>query len=490
MRRGNKNKSFIIAVFFTLFVGQSWASVEDEALCGRPPQDAKEEEVQREKWSHLSKILPPVTSQNPAGWCYAFSSIPLLEHHRFIEIMKERGIDKKSTVDQMAFAKEFYQDPTNRISPFEAVYSHNFQKSQIHPNAKDVFIPDPDKIDLLVGGDARKVFWGVQERGYALRSIQQVGFTSSDDSGPEAQKIIKGLIERYKKDRPGPTSSGTGDYYEVMGCKVDAEIYNDPDFNEFIRGFGVVNHELMSLAETKQAKNSATSFSSYKELAGLLNKNQTPDIKLPPFTTSFLETDDPIEFLNQIKSSLHDMRPLTMGLCSLDEEFFPASSISDDSGDQCGSHSVSIVGAYYRDGKCVVKLRNSWGTDWPEKDSGGHKEVKVKDLLKLQESMTINKPGNSTIRKNKYAVEWIGPPLGQGDRVFSKFKSGSTGTFQGEGSLKLVTSQGLKPDLKSGLLTLPSGEIVEYENWIIVRFNRGGKWYQRREDGKYYKSNI
>ncbi len=464
--------------------GSELTTVEEKTLCGERPKDEREEILRREDGEHLSKILPPVSSQNPASWCFAFASAPLIEHHRFMKIFKEKGIEKLNKVEQEKFAKEFYLDPANRLSPFEAVYSSNTQLSLLHPDEKNIQSFDPDEINLKKGGKVLDVFWGIQERGYRVRSAKQVKFISIDDEDSEAREVITALIDRYKQDGVKPAKSSNY-FYEVMGCRVDATIYNTPEFREFLKSLGLINQKLEKLAEDNQAKTSSTLIRRYGELSSLLNNREGPDFEIPPYTTSILETDDVLEFLKRIKLNLASSKPLSMSLCAFDEEFSSLASSYENSSDQCGPHVVNIVGAYYRGKKCVVKLRNTWGIDWPHKGAGGHKEVSVQDLLKLQERLTINRPGNTAFRKMKYEIEWIDAPFAPAPRVYSNIKS-PVGIFEGEGSLRQVSEHSLRPYFKNGTLQHPNGDQLIYVEGRVIRFNRNGIWYKLRADGKFY----
>jgi hypothetical protein len=460
------------------------ASPEEKALCGEFPKDEKEEVSRREEGEHLSKILPPVSSQNPASWCYAFASAPLIEHHRFLKAMKDKGVDKLTKPEQEKFAKEFYSDLANRLSPFEAVYSSNTQLSLLHPDAKEVQALDREEINLEKGGKVLDVFWGLQERGYRARSAKQVRFVSIDDQDSEARSVMTSLIDRYKKNNE-KTSQDSSSYYEVMGCRIDEDTFHSSEFRELLRGLGLINQKLEKIAQDKNVKASGTLVRSYGDLASLLNNGEAPDFEVPPFTSSTLETDDKMEFLESVRVNLSESRPLSMSLCAFDKEFSSLASAYENTGDECGSHAVNIVGAYYREGKCVVKLRNTWGIDWPEKGAGGHKEVSLQDFLKLQENLSINRPGNSAWRKMKYGIQWIEAPLKEAPKVYSKIKN-PIGIFEGEGSLRLIGAQTLRPYLKNGTLQHPSGDRMIYEGGKVVRFNRLGKWYKLGPDGKFY----
>lgn len=477
---------FIFSILTPLVLSQTnSASPEELALCGELPRDEKEEISRREEGEHLSKILPPVSSQNPASWCYAFASAPLLEHHRFLKVMSVKGVHKLSKSEQERFAKEFYLDSANRLSPFEAVYSSNTQLSLLHPDAKNMVGPDREEINLENGGKALDVFWGLQERGYRARSAKQVKFISVDDQNPEAREAMTSLIERYNNNNKDTSPKNSHGNYEVMGCQIDEATFHSPEFKELVRGLGLINQKLEKIAEDKNVKASGTLIRRYGELSAILNNNDPPDFEVPPYTTAILETDNKMEFLERVKKILSKKRPLTMSLCAFDKEFSSLASAYENNGDQCGSHTVNIVGAYYREGKCVVKLRNTWGVDWPEKGAGGHKEVVLQDFLKLQESLSIKRPGNTAWRKMKYGIGWIEAPLDQAPKVYSKIKN-SIGIFEGEGSLRPMGAHMLMPYLKDGTLQHPSGDRMIYEGGKVVRFNRQGKLYKLGPDGKFY----
>ena len=105
------------------------------------------------------------------------------------------------------------------------------------------------------------------------------------------------------------------------------------------------------------------------------------DIKIPKFTILRYEGNNEIDYLKLISDQLHPVQgepmPVSINLCGED---LISSGIRNQKTD-CGAHSVTVVGAYYKKGSCVIRIRNSYGKDWPSLSGDGHVTLKVDEFL-------------------------------------------------------------------------------------------------------------
>lgn len=472
---------------------------DDEMLCGDKPKTMDDVSKSLEEGQFLSKLMPPVNSQNPASWCYAFAALPMVEHHLLLDIMKQQGIDKLSQNEQIAFAQDFYTNPANRISPFEGVYSNNLQRSIPSPQSVSEYTPPrADLLDMNEGGQIHSVLSGIQLRSYQIRSQQQVWFTSVDDKDQRAQKTISSLVARYGKSKAPRSENGSAQL--VMGCYVSIEDLSHEGFRDQLRSFNAINEHLGSLVIANDMAPSKHIITNYPALSKHLNENQSPDIQIPPFTNSTIETDDKALYLTSMRNQLQNKRPIGISLCAFDEEFGSKASSNDDrSKDACGAHAVTVTGAYYKNGKCMVNIRNSWGVDWPTPGAGGMKEVTVENYLKLQESYSQKKKTGHSGRSAKYGAEWVDEPINKsGAASYARFIT-KEGFFEGIGSKKFggmkdpkkpnsPISQAFWHDYQSGRFTSHDGkEVQEYSNGVVQKLRKDGKWLTRRDDGLYYE---
>ena len=344
----------LIKFIITFILISSAIANHDKYLCGKKPKKINRNNQQK----YLNKIanqMPPAKLQSPAKWCSAFTGTDHLDYHNYLN-QKENGIkDPKK-----------YYTPETLISPIEVVSATaNFIHKYSHP-----LKTEPPEIDIKEGTIIFNLFNAIQEFP-KLRSSYQIPFNSLEESNNDAIKVVEGLVKEYKKKH-----KTTNNNYSMISIQCPKKIYHDENFQEQINTFEIINKKLFDLAKNKKLSPSPHIIQNYESIAKSLHEK--PSISVPPFIAHQYESKNSIKLLTKIQSVLDkgDGRPIHISICGTDfknEKF----TIADD----CTPpfHSMSIVGAGYKDGKCIVKLRNTWGKHW---NSDGHIDLTTEQLLK------------------------------------------------------------------------------------------------------------
>ncbi|MGB0455144.1 MAG: C1 family peptidase, partial [Bacteriovoracaceae bacterium] len=127
------------------------------------------------------------------------------------------------------------------------------------------------------------------------------------------------------------------------------------------------------------------------------------DIRMDHYVTNKYNGQNQFKFLQLIRSSLYPSKggignPVTVALCSKSIRS-QSSQFGSRNDTQCGNHIVNVVGAYYENGQCKVRIRNSWGNDW---EDNGHISITVSEFLASQELYSkVNKTSDL------YNATWI-----------------------------------------------------------------------------------
>jgi hypothetical protein len=360
----------------------SVAPTEDEkALCGDRPKTLGEAAQKEYQGRMIERLMPPVSNQNPASWCFAFNSSDLVNYHNFIQ----------HNLKVASLSSEDFYLHQNMISPFEAVHAKNYyQDNNTTPR------PNPFcRMDLRIGGNTSYVLGGLQQRNYETRSMEQLHFDSIGDNSPRTQARVQALIDEYKARNPN-TSMAT--FYWISGLKCPVPLFQDPEFKKQIQGFQQVSEYLYEEGIRQRLLANDFVIDGYEQVSEMLGPK---DLKVHPFINVEYKGTVKAEFLNHLKKALfpsdRNGSPVSVSVCAEDME----SASGPSSSGRCGNHAVNVVGAYYEEGKCVVRLRNTWGAGWGDK---GHSTLPVDKFIKA-----VERYNSSNSLQKKYAMIWMEP---------------------------------------------------------------------------------
>lgn len=328
----------------------------DETLCGpRPPakmSDAQEK-AEQERIYGIQRKLPPVANQHPSSWCYAYSTADLLNFY----------LGSGST-------------PARQVSPLDLVAK---ERAYLERHAQGEVI-NPGFVHMDVGGNAMKLLIATQDDPQ-VRNIVQVPVDSLDSEPQKARAKVRRLVEEFEK---------------LGGSKThDVLLYDEPcnramvethPLSQNLNGILMVSGKIFDEA-TKIGAVVADghAITRYPEVVKDLGP---PAITVPPMVVHQFNSEDPKAVLGKISSVLASKRPLSVGLCAVEIEPKAATG-----GDSCGAHAVTIVGSGYSDGKCYLRIRNSWGQRWQD---GGYMNLTPETFVR-------------SLKTSQTALSWITP---------------------------------------------------------------------------------
>ena len=356
-----------------LIISSAFASF-DDILCGKKPNSNNEKKKQHKSLNNIAEHMSPIKLQYPSSWCYAFQGIDHLEYHLYLN-QKKDGIKSP---------KEYYT-PQRLISVFEVISAlKQFQYYQSISTTND-----PPQIDIREGRDIFLLFNAIQEFNN-LRSFQQMPFNPIERKNKDASIIINKLVEEYKNKHKITNSKVT----TIAGIKCPIIIDNDPEFQKSLKTFEIINKKLFNLAEFNKLNIYNKIIKHYEQLANKISGK--PTITIPPFISHQYTSKNTTKILKKIKSVLNNGngRPIAIDICSSD---FLDENKKFTLAEGCNYHSMSIIGAGYKNGECIVKLRNTWGKYWR---TNGTVDIKAEELIEALKHRSAN-------TKNKITMSWL-----------------------------------------------------------------------------------
>ena len=342
----------------------------DQRLCGTRPETLQAEKIQRENAQRLENLMPPVSDQSRASWCYAFASTDLINFHH---------------LQELAADPELFYNQENMVSPIDAVYLHNHYMEKYATSDLNL------SLDLKRGGTALDLLLGLQDNDYRIRSLEQISFDSLNEKNETAQTLLGDLIDHYKEVH----GSDCPTYYSVGGLKCPSPLFNSPEFQEQLYSFSLINKWLYDHAEEQGLLNEPHQLDHYHLIAQLKGEE---DLQIPPFQINqFYDTDEQ-RFLSELKNTLNPAsgeigHPVQLAVCTDDFENI---------GETCSHHSVVVTGAYYLDGQCVVRIKNSYGPDW---EDHGYITITADHFMEMQRHRKNTSSGGT------FSMVWLTPSI-------------------------------------------------------------------------------
>jgi hypothetical protein len=365
----------LIIIF--LFSINLYATEFDDVLCGPKPENVEAEKtIELQRKNKLENLMPPVSNQSPASWCYAFAATDAINYNNFL-------------ASPITKSNEFYTTD-KMVSPIESVNA-GLKYQTLHHDPPIII---PMEINTKVGGVSAFVYLGFNADSWKARSLSQISFDSLDERNPKSVAHVKSLIELYKKKPHDHNSSS----YLVAGSYCPAPLFESSKFIEQTKGFEQINDWIYNTAQANELLVNEFTIKNYKGIADLKGP---ADLKIAPYLTNRYAGNDKISYLKLLHNTLNpdsgNGRPVTISLCA--EDIQSASNAFNGTTGNCAGHAVNLVGAYYKNGICVVRIRNSWGVDWGDH---GYKDISVDDLLKTQEKETRSGGMNDL-----YRADWL-----------------------------------------------------------------------------------
>ena len=363
--------------FYSIHAGYSLPppTEAEKHLCGERPSNQEAEEKAKYRGRELERNLPPVQEQEPASWCYAFVSIDALNYHNYLKSNLKKDI--------------FYQE-SNMISPIDAVgIGVNYLEKRA-----DYPLKNPGRISTESGGSPEHILRGFQYAHYLARSQSQLPFHALNHHNEYAKKLVEKLAQEYKQKNVEGNRSG----YMIAGSYCPKDLYHRPEFIKKIEGFETVNNWLYQIAHANNLLEDESTISHYQDI--VKNKGKK-DIVISPYLIHKYAGNNHLRYLTKIKEVLNPpkgpARPVAIELCG--EDLKSKASSRAFGREQCTFHGVGLVGAYYENGRCIARIRNSWGDDWAD---GGYINLSVEELLE-----SVNKRNRYGELENKYMATWI-----------------------------------------------------------------------------------
>lgn len=372
-----------VMLWLVLLMLSGVASVQayEENVCGERPHAMVEKEL-REEARFIEVLMPPIQDQSLAEWCYGFVTADMVNFHNFVNYhLHYRGDpDDAMTPDQ-------YFNERRLLSPVDAVGAHvtHQQSNATYP----IGATERGRISTREGGNQATSLRGLQELGFRGRSEAQLPFHTLKDNSDHVSAFIEELLEEF-----GAGNRSYSHYYKIGGVRCPVAICDQPRFRKRLESLRVINPQLYADARRSGDLLNDYSLSNYQALVSA--RHGPRDLKIAPFKVMTYLGSDRARAAQMIQQALYPEdgigRPISVSVC--------ANSIEPDYTDEpCGSHALLLTGAYYENGVCTVRLRNSWGEDWGDQ---GYLSMALTELFEMLEYQS-----RFSQRRDRYHFTWI-----------------------------------------------------------------------------------
>ena len=317
----------------------------EKELCGEPPASPEEKKAQAENLKAVESQMPPIQEQGPTNWCAAFSTADLLNY--FVHSKSHEPYsdgNKVAVLDLIADGQKYLLPAATSIGPDQGYYP----------------------LALLIGAQEESA----RDEPGGLRSL--AGMTAEQDD-PHAKSIVEALFTAYSDDHTIISASGSV-------CRPS--ITRDSRFASWLETVMHVNGGL-SRGFDEKSRPDLFSIDEYQAFCERSDQEtKAKKIHIPPFTANQFQTSDLHGYLSKLRGLLQEKTPASISICGNDiDPLNTAASVH--TGDHCGGHMMTAVGAAWVDGACKIRLRNSWGKDWgTDSPPAGYIDLTVSQLLR------------------------------------------------------------------------------------------------------------
>lgn len=335
-------------------------------LCGDPENPTIPADVR--KWQ-VENIMPPVANQESLRWCYAFVAADLINHHQFLSHRAENN----------GLAPNAFYTPDNMVSALDLVSLHNSFRNR-------------EVLDTSMGGSPYSTLASLRENNYQTRSFSTLPIVGTHGLLHDLTAKLMEVNSQIEEE----LAQGTSPSEELLDQLICYSSQLGELTSTELRSLERINQKIYQFVMKKEWIATNTAFKNYKE--AIETVAGPPDLAISPFLLNTYTGNDPLSFFTVLAETLHPRnagfgRPVQIGICQND--------LVQKIG-ACEAHSVSIVGAYWRDGKCQVKIRDSQGMEWGDSTSPGHFLVDISRFLEIVTNYkeTQNQP-------NLFSSSWI-----------------------------------------------------------------------------------
>jgi len=335
----------------------------ETALCG-PQTSQGTLQQQTQNLRSFDSQMPPIKDQGDSGWCWAFSTSDLLDE--YIHSQSAPGIP---------------YDEDHQVSVIDLTGKLNAGAHQ--PN-----------LDFSEGADQFATLVALQNGGNTLKIRSDFDLSSAST---EAKQLVDELFYEYKD-----TNEQKSAVDHV--CRTSSE--TNADFIASLSDFLTIKGQLDKVLNQSSASDNGviTSYDSFAK--GLDVQTGGKTVTIPSFVANQFETDNFNKYFSKLGKVLKSGDPVSVGLCAgdIDPQNTQPYLTKDD---PCGGHAATVVKAGWVGGKCMVRLRNSWGVKWgTDHPPDGYFDLTVSQLEKsVRDTDKIG--GSPNGNGAPHAVTWI-----------------------------------------------------------------------------------
>lgn len=318
----------------------SYALTDDELLCG-VRQDSAFEQI---KLNRIQQRMPLVRDQAPADWCAVFSAEPMISYFNLLSYEKNG----------------FTGTP-------EQFYAGKGRPSLIDLRAQATnFLEEKDSVDFTDGQVFASILYAFQKNQFRIRSEKSLEFLSTKEKNQQVAELAEKILKKYADPKAPDTY-----IFEFGQKEIEVQMSGDKvdqagvEVREAIASFEFVSPQLYEAARRSGSLKSNSEVSPYQAAV----KNIESDYQSYPFSVKGFMTSNMNSYFKKVKEVLAGGYgvPLQAPVCGSD---------LDGSG-TCYPHSVLIVGHGWVGDQCMIKVRNSWGRNWPNKKGDGTQNLTV-----------------------------------------------------------------------------------------------------------------
>jgi hypothetical protein len=294
----------------------------------------------------LQPDLPPIDDQKMAPWCVSFDVKAMLEYQYHRDHPADNYATRFSVVD---------------INTRDFSRPNDFGRT---PN----FTGGATPLDLLDG---------VQKTGALFREADRPFDPNVFSSGA----LVAELSRYYQAELPF-------DQKAALQCRD-----TNPEFQQLEREFGSL---LELLHQASGLEDFVDRAMQTKPPLADPKPGATPvTLEPPPAYRQFMAKNGD-QYAQELKQRLAEKEPVAVPVCGTQLQELPGlgggGPVPPAERNLCGPHRLLVVGMKTVNGKCMVKLRNSWGKEWPAGDlrtstaaagKEGYGMISLDDLLRI-----------------------------------------------------------------------------------------------------------
>ncbi|MGE3260637.1 MAG: hypothetical protein AB7K68_02550 [Bacteriovoracia bacterium] len=328
----------------------------------------------------ITSEMPPVDDQRPSPWCATFATKAVIDH--------------------------FYHSVRNETTYRDRI-SANDLNSWNSDRPEAVRGLEPDFLDAA-GANASGLLEGVQRSG----KIYLESDLPFDQSYFDSQGTLARLSDYYERQKDFVGDPG------LLACRDQspASIGLEKEFSELVT---VLSQSLSKEAFFAKVGQGRILYPLPRAGAERRPLN-------PGFNIQLVRANTGDQYAEEIQQNLLNHRPTLVAVCALQMMQIPGLAdglvpVSPAEKNNCGGHYLTVVGMENMNGECRLKVRNSWGENWPTPTAGGYASIPLTAMLKISHgnemtSIVERKEGRPVENHIQYAkgMAYFGETLRRG----------------------------------------------------------------------------